>query len=75
MRIKVRINDEISLVNGDLFDKHEATARGTQNNRPPFGGIQSMVLVPSMPGHSGRDAKFSFDISTWNTSIQRVGGI
>ena len=80
MRTKVLIIDEISMVDGDLFDKLEAIARATRNNGRPFGGIQLVITgdffqLPPVPDHGGRDAKFSFDASTWNTSIEHTIGL
>jgi ATP-dependent DNA helicase PIF1 len=43
MRTKVLIIDEVSMVDGDLFDKLEAVARQLRNNGRPFGGIQVVI--------------------------------
>jgi ATP-dependent DNA helicase PIF1 len=43
MRTKVLIIDEISMVDGDLFDKLEAIARELRKNGRPFGGIQLII--------------------------------
>jgi len=43
MRTKVLIIDEVSMVDGDLFDKLEAIARQLRNNGRPFGGIQLVI--------------------------------
>jgi ATP-dependent DNA helicase PIF1 len=43
MRTKVLIIDEVSMVDGDLFDKLEAIARQMRNNGRPFGGIQLVI--------------------------------
>ena len=80
MRTKVLIIDEISMVDGDLFDKLEAIARAIRNNGRPFGGIQLVITgdffqLPPVPDHGGREAKFSFDASTWNTSIEHTIGL
>ena len=80
MRTKVLIVDEISMVDGDLFDKLEAIARAIRNNGRPFGGIQLVITgdffqLPPVPDHGGRDVKFSFDASTWNTSIEHTIGL
>ncbi|KAK6594560.1 DNA repair and recombination protein PIF1 [Botrytis cinerea] len=39
-RTKVLVIDEISMVDGDLFDKLEEIARGMRNNGRPFGGVK-----------------------------------
>ena len=79
MRTKVLVIDEISMVDGDLFDKLEAIARAIRNNGRPFGGIQLVITgdffqLPPVPDY-GRVAKFSFDASTWNTSIEHTIGL
>lgn len=79
MRTKVLIVDEISMVDGDLFDKLEAIARAVRNNGRPFGGIQLVITgdffqLPPVPDY-GKVAKFSFDASTWNTSIEHTIGL
>ena len=43
MRTKVLIIDEVSMVDGDLFDKLEAVARELRKNGRPFGGIQLVI--------------------------------
>lgn len=77
LRTKVLIIDEVSMVDGDLFDKLEEIARTIRNNGRPFGGIQLVVTgdffqLPPVPDTSSRDARFAFDAATWNTSIQHT---
>lgn len=79
MRTKVLIIDEISMVDGELFDKLEELARVLRNNGRPFGGIQLVITgdffqLPPVPD-SGRVAKFAFDAATWNTSIDHTIGL
>lgn len=79
MRTKVLIVDEISMVDGDLFDKLEGIARTIRNNGRPFGGIQLIITgdffqLPPVPDQ-GRVAKFAFDAATWNTSIEHTIGL
>lgn len=79
MRTKILIIDEISMVDGDLFDKLEAIARAIRNNGRPFGGIQLVITgdffqLPPVPDY-GRVSKFSFDAATWNTSIEHTIGL
>lgn len=78
-RTKVLIIDEISMVDGDLFDKLEGIARIIRNNGRPFGGIQLVITgdffqLPPVPDY-GRIAKFAFDAGTWNTSIEHTIGL
>ena len=79
MRTKILIVDEISMVDGDLFDKLEAVARIVRNSGRPFGGIQLVITgdffqLPPVPDY-GKVAKFSFDAATWNTSIEHTIGL
>jgi ATP-dependent DNA helicase PIF1 len=79
MRTKVLIMDEVSMVDGDLFDKLESIARTIRNNGRPFGGIQLVITgdffqLPPVP-ESGRQAKFAFDAGTWTTSIEHTIGL
>ena len=79
IRTKVLIVDEISMVDGDLFDKLESIARAIRNNGRPFGGIQLVITgdffqLPPVPDY-GQIAKFSFDAATWQTSIEHTIGL
>ena len=79
LRTKVLIVDEISMVDGELFDKLEAIARAIRNNGRPFGGLQLIITgdffqLPPVPDF-GKVSKFSFDASTWNTSIEHTIGL
>ncbi len=79
MRTKILVVDEISMVDGDLFDKLESIARAMRNNGRPFGGIQLVITgdffqLPPVPDY-GRVSKFSFDAATWNTSVEHTIGL
>ena len=79
IRTRVLIIDEISMVDGELFDKLEAIARTIRNNGRPFGGIRLVVTgdffqLPPVP-ENGRIAKFAFDAVTWTTSIDHTIGL
>lgn len=76
MRTKILIIDEISMVDGDLFDKLEGIARIIRNNGRPFGGIQLVITgdffqLPPVPDY-GKVSTFAFDAATWNTSIEHT---
>ena len=75
-RVKVLIIDEVSMVDGDLFDKLEQIARAIRGNGRPFGGIQLVVTgdffqLPPVPERE-RAAKFAFEATTWNTCIEHT---
>lgn len=79
MRTKVLVIDEVSMVDGELFDKLEQIARQIRNNSRPFGGIQLVITgdffqLPPVP-ENNRVAKFAFDAATWSTSIQHTIGL
>lgn len=77
---KVLIIDEISMVDGDFFDKLEGIARIVRKNSRPFGGIQLVVTgdffqLPPVPDYGNRNVKFAFDADTWQTSIHHTIGL
>jgi len=79
MRTKILVVDEISMVDGDLFDKLEGIARQIRNNGRPFGGIQLIITgdffqLPPVPDRD-RAAKFAFDAASWTTSIEHTIGL
>jgi DNA replication protein DnaC len=76
LRTKVLIIDEVSMVDGDMFDKLEEIARTLKNSGRPFGGIQVIITgdffqLPPVP-ERGRQAKFAFHANTWNTAIEKT---
>lgn len=80
MRTKVLIVDEISMVDGELFDKLEEIARVIRNNGRPFGGIQLVITgdffqLPPVPDNSKGIAKFCFDAGSWNTVVEHTIGL
>jgi ATP-dependent DNA helicase PIF1 len=82
IRTKILIIDEISMVDGDLFDKLEGIARVMRNNGRPFGGIQLVITgdffqLPPVPDYDSkaRGVKFAFDAGTWSTAIHHTIGL
>ncbi|KAJ3499823.1 hypothetical protein NLG97_g5 [Lecanicillium saksenae] len=80
LKTKVLIIDEISMVDGDLFDKLSQIGRTIRNNGRPWGGIQLVITgdffqLPPVPDDSKSQAKFAFDAATWNTSIDHTIGL
>ncbi|PBP27870.1 DNA repair and recombination protein pif1 [Diplocarpon rosae] len=82
IRTKILVIDEISMVDGDLFDKLEGIARAMRNNGRPFGGIQLVITgdffqLPPVPDYDNkaRGAKFAFDAGTWSTAIHHTIGL
>ncbi|KAM5148152.1 ATP-dependent DNA helicase PIF1 [Mantella aurantiaca] len=67
------IIDEISMVEGELFDKLEAVARAVRGRDEPFGGIQLIVCgdflqLPPVTQASSQ-TKFSFQAKSWRRCI------
>ncbi|CAK9819368.1 ATP-dependent DNA helicase PIF1 [Anthophora quadrimaculata] len=72
-KTKHLIIDEISMVDGEYFDKIEAVARYIRKNERPFGGIQLILCGDffQLPPVSSRDkkAKFCFESDTWEKCV------
>ncbi|KAF4454988.1 hypothetical protein F53441_2549 [Fusarium austroafricanum] len=80
LRTKCLVIDEISMVDGDLFDKLSQIGRTIRNNGRPWGGIQLIITgdffqLPPVPDGAKRETKFAFDASTWTTSIDHTIGL
>lgn len=75
MRTKVLIIDEISMIDGDLFDKLAYIAQKLKRNNKPFGGIQVVVagdffqLPPVCP--RGK-VSFAFNAQRWPECIPQT---
>ncbi|THV06110.1 hypothetical protein K435DRAFT_626600, partial [Dendrothele bispora CBS 962.96] len=77
--VKTLIIDEVSMLDGGLFDKLEEIARRMRKDSSPFGGIQLVLSgdfsqLPPVPGRpqNGVPAptpKFSFEAKSWNRCI------
>ncbi|KAK8802104.1 hypothetical protein WA158_006499 [Blastocystis sp. Blastoise] len=67
--------DEISMLDGHLFDTLEYLARKVRNNNNPFGGIQVILcgdFFQLPPVGLGRDGViYCFQANCWKTTIQR----
>ncbi|XP_019386155.1 PREDICTED: ATP-dependent DNA helicase PIF1 [Crocodylus porosus] len=67
------IIDEISMVDGEFFDKLEAVARAVRKRDDPFGGIQLIIcgdflqLPPVCKGNN--QIKFCFQAKSWRKCI------
>ncbi|GAO14118.1 hypothetical protein UVI_02037920 [Ustilaginoidea virens] len=81
LQTKCLIIDEISMVDGDLFDKLSQIGRTIRNNGRPWGGIQLIItgdffqLPPVPDADKKRESKFAFDAATWSTSIDHTIGL
>jgi ATP-dependent DNA helicase PIF1 len=81
LRTQILIIDEISMVDGELFDKLERIGRIIRKSGRPFGGIQLVVTgdffqLPPVPEYGkNREVKFAFDAATWPTVISHTIGL
>ncbi|XP_034979174.1 ATP-dependent DNA helicase PIF1 [Zootoca vivipara] len=67
------IIDEISMVEGDFFDKLEAVARAVRKCEDPFGGIQLIICgdflqLPPV-SKSSEQPRFCFQAKSWRKCI------
>ncbi|KAK4689254.1 ATP-dependent DNA helicase PIF1, partial [Tremellales sp. Uapishka_1] len=72
-RTKVLIIDEVSMVDGELFDKLCKIGSMLRKNPKPFGGIQIIVTgdffqLPPVT-KSGASTKFAFEAEMWQETI------
>ncbi|KAK9367319.1 PIF1-like helicase-domain-containing protein [Lipomyces kononenkoae] len=77
LRTKVLVMDEISMVDGELFDKLEAIGRRIRNRDSPFGGIQLVVTgdffqLPPVPDYGKKASNFAFEAHSWNIAIHET---
>ena len=83
VRARTIIIDEISMVDGELFDKLSQIGRTIRNNGRPWGGIQLVITgdffqLPPVPEgfeNKKREVKFAFEADTWTTSIDHTIGL
>ncbi|PNY24031.1 ATP-dependent DNA helicase PIF1 [Tolypocladium capitatum] len=81
LKTKCLVIDEISMVDGELFDKLSHVGRVVRNNGRPWGGIQLIITgdffqLPPVPDHDKkRESQFAFDAATWSTSIDHTIGL
>ncbi|TIB69249.1 hypothetical protein E3Q18_00259 [Wallemia mellicola] len=71
-RVKVLIVDEVSMVDGELFDKLEALARNIRKRPEPFGNIQIVVcgdFFQLPPVSKNSSPNFCFDAESWTRVI------
>ncbi|KAG5728558.1 hypothetical protein E4T56_gene19599 [Termitomyces sp. T112] len=76
-KTRVLVIDEISMMDGQLFDKLEYVARVVRGNNKPFGGIQLVLSgdffqLPPVPeqSHNYRmTSTCAFDARTWSQCI------
>lgn len=77
IRTKVLIIDEVSMLDGDLFDKLAKLGSIIRKSSVPFGGIQVVVTgdffqLPPVSKGSSAAVKFAFEAQCWSQTIQRT---
>lgn len=71
-KTKHLVIDEISMVDGDFFDKIEAVARHVRRTERPFGGIQLILcgdFFQLPPVSKTEKAKFCFQSEAWQKCV------
>ncbi|KAF4662511.1 hypothetical protein FOZ61_002403 [Perkinsus olseni] len=80
-RVKTLIMDEISMLDGRLFDKLEQIARLVRQDSRPFGGVQLVLtgdflqLPPvsqTLPNGKKEEASFCFEAKSWRKCIHKT---
>ncbi|CAG8473287.1 3699_t:CDS:2 [Diversispora eburnea] len=76
LKVEVLIIDEISMLDGILFDKLEFIARRIRNSNQPFGGIQIIVTgdffqLPPI-ANANTKVKFCFEVASWKKCIKNT---
>ena len=72
-KTKCLIVDEISMLDGELFDKLEALARQIRKDERPFGGIQLLLVGDFLqlpPIKKNGSVLFCFEASQWNRVVE-----
>lgn len=74
-KLQVLIIDEISMMDGDLFDKLEYIARTIRGSDVPFGGIQLVTTGDFMQlppvEEENEEKKRAFEAVTWSKCINK----
>jgi ATP-dependent DNA helicase PIF1 len=72
-KTKCLIIDEISMLDGELFDKIEALARAIRKDERPFGGIQLLLVGDFLqlpPIKKNGNVSFCFEAGKWNRAVE-----
>jgi ATP-dependent DNA helicase PIF1 len=75
LRTKVLIIDEVSMVDGELFDKLAKIGGVLRKNGRPFGGIQLVVtgdFFQLPPVSKDNTCLFAFEAKTWGEVVERT---
>ncbi|QRV74297.1 ATP-dependent DNA helicase PIF1 [Ceratobasidium sp. AG-Ba] len=75
LRCRVLIIDEVSMLDGDLFDRLARVACLIKKNNKPFGGIQLIVtgdFFQLPPVMKNGQPKFAFEAEKWSECVERT---
>ncbi|CAJ0843514.1 4306_t:CDS:2, partial [Entrophospora sp. SA101] len=73
--IEALVVDEVSMLDGDLFDKLEEIAQTIRNDQRPFGGILLIItgdFFQLPPVSKDCNAKFCFQSNSWAKCIKHM---
>lgn len=75
-RTKTLVIDEISMVDGEFFDKLEALSRAVRGSELPFGGLQLVLAgdflqLPPV-WRQGSPQRFCFESAAWRRAVKRT---
>ncbi|GHJ87381.1 hypothetical protein NliqN6_3783 [Naganishia liquefaciens] len=74
LKARVLIIDEVSMVDGELFDKLNKVGQKLRKKLKPFGGIQLVVtgdFFQLPPVNKGGEPNFVFEAETWEEAIDK----
>jgi len=75
-KLRVLVIDEISMMDGDLFDKLEFIARTVRQSELPFGGVQLILIGDFMQlppvEVENEQKKRAFEATAWSTCIKKT---
>ncbi|KAI5452107.1 DNA helicase [Naganishia albida] len=74
LKAKVLVIDEVSMVDGELFDKLNRVGQKLRKKTQPFGGIQLVVtgdFFQLPPVNKGGEPNFVFEAETWKEAIHK----
>jgi hypothetical protein len=74
---KALVIDEVSMIDGQLFDLLDTIARRVRGSSKPFGGLQLVLVgdffqLPPVTKQGGAPCKFAFEAAAWAGAIQRT---
>jgi ATP-dependent DNA helicase PIF1 len=72
INIKVLIIDEISMMNGDVFDKLEILAKKIRKIDEPFGGIQIILSGDFLQLPPIKSDTFCYEACSWDMVIEHI---